>query len=189
VVSGRLSIQLALLTYALCVLRSAYAAESPEERRVTSVSRIEIVIDLRAEQVWPYLLDFTRWATDQKVEYLNDQWGKPGGKLRRVTVRDGRVVQDRIEEIIAIEPARRLAVRARPPAPDPSNTDVIANMELSPIEGSHTRFRLDVYLASDLPEPLDAESLQRRKQQMEETLTAALRSRYEQLKAAVEKQP
>lgn len=166
----------------------AIAAEAADERRMTTVSRIEIVIDRPAEAIWPFLLDLTQWTTDQKVEYLNDRWGEPGGKLRRRTFRDGRMVQDRIEQIIAVEPARRLTVRVHPAPPDPSNMDVIANMELMPLGEGKTTFRLDVYIASDLPEPLDFESLQRRKQQIEKDMTPTLLARYRQLKAAVEKQ-
>lgn len=184
------SILLVLLgASAIGATESVTAAEPApaESRRFTTVSRIELVIDRPAEAIWPYLLDLTKWAGDQKIEYLNDRWGQPGGKLRRLTFEDGRLVQDRFEEIIAVEPARRLAVRVRPAPPDPSNMDVIANMELTPIAAARTTFRLDVYIASDLPEPLDFESRQRHKQQIENDMTPALLARYRQLKAALEK--
>lgn len=176
-----------LAVCAVCAAEDT-AAAAADVRTVTTVNRIELVIERPAEAIWPYLLDFTKWTTDQKVEYLNDRWGEPGGKLRRRTFRDGRLAQDRLEEIIAIEPARRLAVRVRPAPPDPSNMDVIANMELIPVGDSKTTFRLDVYIASDLAEPLDFESLQRRKHQTESDMTPALLARYRQLKAAVEKE-
>jgi len=177
----------ALTACALCATGAA-AAEPAAERRFTTVNRIELLIERPAEAIWPYLLDLTRWATDQKVEYLNEHWGEPGGKLRRRTFRDGRVVQDRFEEIIAVEPARRLTVRVHPAPPDPTHTDVIANIELIPEGDARTMFRLDVYLASDLPEPLDFESLQRHKDQVESKMSPALTARYQQLKAAVEKE-
>lgn len=183
---------LAVLTAcAVCAAESTVevaAGTAAAGRRVTTVNRIELVIDRPAEAIWPFLLDFTQWATDQKVEYLNDRWGELGGKLRRRTFRDGRLAQDRLEEIIAIERARRLAVRAHPAPPDPSNMDIIANMELIPMGDGKTMFRLDVYIASDLAEPLDFESLQRRKHQTENNMTPALLARYRQLKTAVEKE-
>ncbi len=112
--------------------QSGVAVAPNHASTVTTVNRIDIVIDRPAEAIWPFLLDFTKWASDQKVEYLNDRWGESGGRLRRQTFRDGRMTQDRIEEIIAIEPAPRLTVRVQPAPPDPSRTAVIANMETAP---------------------------------------------------------
>ena len=175
--------QLLPLLFATLWCSSGFALE---ENTMVSVTRIEIEIDRPAEVVWPYVQDFSKWSTNGFTEQLSGAPGEVGSILRR-TIPSGENKQVRTEEVLFVEPEKRLVMRVHP-EPNPTNMMVIANIELLPKGDKATVFQLDVYMKTEAPgdDPIPHAQLVAEQTATGDGMTQPLTTGYARLKDVVE---
>ncbi|MES2450145.1 MAG: DUF885 family protein [Pseudomonadota bacterium] len=115
---------------------------------VSALSRTSILIDRPAVQIWPVLLDRSRWMPDTvATKTLRGVEGATGWTYL-YSRRAGVVVASRLEEILLADPGRRLVLRLADP--DTGVTNAYVDQRLT-AEGNRTRLDFEMYWFEDVP--------------------------------------